>query len=71
MIAQTDIVISGGGPGAQIVLIEENKIGGVRLNVGCIPTKALLWRTEVYRAFQRAEESGLKLEGSLASDWPA
>jgi dihydrolipoamide dehydrogenase len=81
--SQTDIAVLGGGPGgyvaalraaqlgAQVVLIEENKIGGVCLNVGCIPTKALLRSAEVYRTFQRAEEFGLKLEGSVAPDWPA
>jgi dihydrolipoamide dehydrogenase len=83
MTAQADIAILGGGPGgyvaalraaqlgAQVVLIEENKIGGVCLNVGCIPTKALLRSAEVYRTFQRSEEFGLKLEGSVAPDWPA
>jgi dihydrolipoamide dehydrogenase len=81
--SQTDIVVLGGGSGgyvaalraaqlgAQVVLVEENKIGGVCLNVGCIPTKALLRSAEVYRTFQRAEEFGLKLEGSVAPDWPA
>jgi len=57
--------------GAQVVLIEENQIGGVCLNAGCIPTKALLRSAEVYRTLQRAEEFGLKLEGSVALDWPA
>jgi dihydrolipoamide dehydrogenase len=83
MTAQADIAILGGGPGgyvaalraaqlgAQVVLIEENKIGGVCLNVGCIPTKALLRSAEVYRTFQRSEEFGLKLEGSVVPDWPA
>jgi dihydrolipoamide dehydrogenase len=41
------------------------------LNVGCIPTKALLRSGEIYRAFQQVEEFGLKLEGSVAPDWPA
>jgi len=83
MTIQTDIVVLGAGSGgyvaalraaqlgAQVVLIEENKIGGVCLNIGCIPTKALLRSAEVYRTFQRAEEFGLKLEGSVAPDWPA
>jgi len=72
---QTDIAILGGGPGgyvaalraaqlgAQVVLIEEKTIGGVCLNVGCIPTKALLRSAEVYRAFRQAETFGLRLEG--------
>jgi dihydrolipoamide dehydrogenase len=83
MTIGADIAILGGGPGgyvavlraaqlgAQVVLIEEDKVGGVCLNVGCIPTKALLRSAEVYRTLQRAEEFGLKLEGSVAPDWPA
>lgn len=83
MAIQTDIAILGGGPGgyvaalraaqldAQVVLIEENKIGGVCLNVGCIPTKALLRSAEVYRTFLQAQEFGLRLEGSVTPDWPA
>ena len=79
----TDIAILGGGPGgyvaalraaqlgAQVALIEENTVGGVCLNVGCIPTKALLRSAEVYRAFLRAEAFGLRLEGSVTPDWPA
>lgn len=83
MAIQTDIAILGGGPGgyvaglraaqlgAQVALIEENTVGGVCLNVGCIPTKALLRSAEVYRAFLRAQEFGLWLEGSVTPDWPA
>jgi len=83
MTIQTDIAILGGGPGgyvaalraaqlgAQVVLIEENKVGGVCLNVGCIPTKALLRSAEVYRTFLQAEAFGLYLEGSVTPDWPA
>ena len=63
MTIQTEIAILGAGPGgyvaalraaqlgAQVVLIEENELGGVCLNVGCIPTKALLRSAEVYRTF--------------------
>lgn len=83
MAIQTDIAILGGGPGgyvaalraaqlgAQVVLIEENKIGGVCLNVGCIPTKALLRSAEVYRTLRQAKEFGLRLEGNVTPDWPA
>jgi dihydrolipoamide dehydrogenase len=81
MRIQTDIAVLGGGPGgyvaalraaqlgARVVLIEECKLGGVCLNVGCIPTKALLRSAEVYRTFQQAEAFGLKLEGSVTPDW--
>ena len=80
---QTDMAILGGGPGgyvaalraaqlgAQVALVEEDTVGGVCLNVGCIPTKALLRSAEVYRAFRQAGAFGLRLEGSVTPDWPA
>jgi dihydrolipoamide dehydrogenase len=83
MNTQTGIAILGAGPGgyvaalraaqlgAQVTVIEENALGGVCLNVGCIPTKALLRSAEVYRTFQRAEAFGLRLEGRVTPDWPA
>jgi len=83
MIIQTGIAIVGGGPGgyvaalraaqlgARVALIEENTAGGVCLNVGCIPTKALLRSAEVYRAFLQAQAFGLRLEGRVTPDWPA
>ncbi len=82
-MVQTEIAILGGGPGgyvaalraahlgARVALIEENAVGGVCLNVGCIPTKALLRSAEVYRTFRRAEAFGLRLEGRVTPDWPA
>jgi len=54
------VIIIGGGPGGyvaairlnnmgfQTTLIEKNKVGGVCLNVGCIPTKALYKSAEVF-----------------------
>jgi dihydrolipoamide dehydrogenase len=83
MTIQTDIAVLGGGPGgyvaalraaqlgARVVLVEENTVGGVCLNVGCIPTKALLRSAEVYRTFRQADRYGLRLEGSVTPDWPA
>jgi dihydrolipoamide dehydrogenase len=83
MNVQTGIAILGAGPGgyvaalraaqlgAQVTVIEENALGGVCLNVGCIPTKALLRSAEVYRTFQRAEAFGLRLEGHVTPDWHA
>ena len=83
MSIKADMAILGGGPGgyvaalraaqlgARVVLIEENKLGGVCLNIGCIPTKALLRSAEVYRTFLHAQDFGLTVEGSVAPDWPA
>jgi dihydrolipoamide dehydrogenase len=62
-IKQYEIVVLGGGPGgyvaaikavqlgAKTALIEKEKVGGVCLNVGCIPTKTLLKSAKVYEDF--------------------
>lgn len=83
MTTQTDIAILGAGPGgyvaalraaqlgARVTVAEEGELGGVCLNVGCIPTKALLRSAEVYRTLQHAEAFGLQLEGKAKADWPA
>jgi dihydrolipoamide dehydrogenase len=83
MTIETDIAILGAGPGgyvaalratqlgAKVTVIEEGEIGGVCLNVGCIPTKALLRSAEVYRTFKRAKTFGLRVEGTVTPDWPA
>lgn len=71
------VAVLGGGPagyvaalraaqlGAAVVLIEERQLGGVCLNAGCIPTKALLKTAETAAAFRRAREFGVdgRLEG--------
>jgi dihydrolipoamide dehydrogenase len=83
MTTQTDIAILGTGPGgyvaalraaqlgAQVTVVEEGELGGVCLNVGCIPTKALLRSAEVYRTLQHAEAFGLQLEGQVKPNWTA
>jgi len=77
-----DFIVIGGGPGGysaairaaqlgrRVVLVEkEEKLGGVCLNWGCIPTKALLKQAEVYRLLQRAGEYGFTV-GEVGYDWP-
>lgn len=83
MTTQTDIAILGAGPGgyvaalraaqlgAHVTVVEAGELGGVCLNVGCIPTKALLRSAEVYRTLQHPEAFGLQLEGAVKPDWPA
>ena len=68
---RTDIAIIGGGPGgyvaalrasqlgAKAVCIERESLGGVCLNWGCIPTKALLRSAEVYSLAKNADEFGV------------
>lgn len=71
---QYDIAIIGGGPGGyvaairavqlgfKIAVIEKDKLGGVCLNWGCIPTKALLKNAEIYNHFKHANEFGISYE---------
>lgn len=66
-----DVVVIGGGPGgyvaairaaqlgAKVALIEKDQVGGVCLNRGCIPTKALLACTTLFEKFQKAESYGI------------
>ncbi len=77
---QYDLVVIGGGPGGytaairarqlgmQVALVERERLGGVCLNWGCIPTKALLRQAEVWRLMGRADEFGLAL-GEAQFDW--
>lgn len=70
-----DLIIVGGGPGGYVTairaaqlgmataLVEREHLGGICLNWGCIPTKALLRTAEIYRNIQHADEFGLKVEG--------
>lgn len=74
------LVVIGGGPagyvgalraarlGAKVTLVEERQVGGTCLNVGCIPTKALLHTTELFSQIKRAGELGLKVT-SATLDW--
>jgi dihydrolipoamide dehydrogenase len=69
-----EIIVIGGGVGgypaalraarlgAQVVLIERDKLGGVCLNWGCVPTKSLLQSAEVYSTVKRAPSFGVNAE---------
>ncbi|HLX12439.1 MAG TPA: dihydrolipoyl dehydrogenase [Bacteroidota bacterium] len=66
-----DVAVIGGGPGGyvaairaaqlgmKVAVIERDKLGGVCLNWGCIPTKALLKNAEIMNHFRHAEEWGI------------
>ncbi len=69
-----DIIVVGGGPGGYVAairaaqlgmktaVVERENLGGICLNWGCIPTKALLRSAEVYHLMQHAADFGLKAE---------
>ena len=69
-----DLVIIGGGPGGYVAairaaqlglkaaVIERENIGGVCLNWGCIPTKALLRNAEIVHLVRRVNEFGVTAE---------
>lgn len=71
---QFDVVVIGAGPGGYVAairsaqlgfktaIIENEKLGGVCLNWGCIPTKALLKAAELYSNIQHADIFGIKVE---------
>lgn len=70
-----DMVVIGAGPGGyvaairgaqlglKVAVVEREHLGGICLNWGCIPTKALLRSAEVYHLMHRAKEFGLSAEG--------
>ena len=79
MAAHTfDIVVVGTGPGGYVCairaaqlglsvgVVEDDRPGGVCLNWGCIPTKALLRNAEVVHLFERAETFGITVQGMQA-----
>ena len=77
-----DVVVIGAGPGGyvaairaaqlgkSVAIVEREHLGGICLNWGCIPTKALLRSAEVFHLMHRAKEFGLKADG-IGYDLPA
>ena len=80
MTQQFDLGIIGGGPAGytaafqarskrlSVVLFEKDKVGGVCLNRGCIPTKAILHSAELYEEMKSATELGITAE-NLSFDY--
>ncbi len=77
-----DVVIIGGGPGGYVAaiksaqsglktaLVEKEVVGGICLNHGCIPTKAMLKSSKVYKQMLHAKDYGL-LASEVGFDWKA
>jgi len=69
-----DVLIIGGGPGGYVAgiragqlglkaaVIERDKVGGVCLNVGCIPSKALIHQAELFRSIPNLRDMGLAVD---------
>ncbi|HHC29601.1 MAG TPA: FAD-dependent oxidoreductase, partial [Rhodobacterales bacterium] len=75
MAGQTyDVIVVGAGPGGyvaairaaqlglKVAVVEREHLGGICLNWGCIPTKALLRSAEVFHLMERAGEFGLSAD---------
>ena len=77
-----DIIIIGSGPGGYVTairasqlglktaLVEKESLGGICLNWGCIPTKALLKSAQVFEYLNHANDYGLSIKG-ISSDFNA
>ena len=75
-----DVIIIGSGPGGYVTaaraaqlglktaIVEREHLGGICLNWGCIPTKALLRSAEILHFAEHADSYGLKLEGKVSAD---
>ncbi|MDE7073418.1 MAG: dihydrolipoyl dehydrogenase [Bacteroidales bacterium] len=78
-----DVIVIGSGPGGYVAairasqlgfrtaVVERAELGGVCLNWGCIPTKALLKSAQVYRYAKHAAEYGVVIDGEIKPDFGA
>jgi len=77
-----DLIVVGSGPGGyvaairasqlkmRVAIVEKESLGGICLNWGCIPTKALLKSAQVFSYAQHADQFGIKI-ASAKADFPA
>ena len=77
------LIIIGAGPGGYVAairaaqlglktaIVEREHLGGICLNWGCIPTKALLRSAEIYHYMQHAEDYGLAADERVGFDLPS
>ena len=73
-----DVIVIGSGPGGYVTairasqlglktaIVEKESLGGVCLNWGCIPTKALLKSAQVFEYIQHAEDFGIQVKDAKA-----
>lgn len=80
MAENYDVIIIGSGPGGYVTavrsaqlglktaIVEREHLGGICLNWGCIPTKALLRSAEIMHYAEHAKDYGLKIESKVSAD---
>ncbi|RUM99356.1 dihydrolipoyl dehydrogenase [Pseudaminobacter arsenicus] len=80
MAENYDVIIIGSGPGGYVTavrsaqlgfktaIVEREHLGGICLNWGCIPTKALLRSAEIKHYAEHAKNYGLKIDGTVSAD---
>src|SRR5437868_581122 len=78
-----DLIVIGSGPGGYVAairasqlgmkvgVIERESLGGICLNWGCIPTKALLKSAQVFEYINHAKDYGITIGGESSADFPA
>jgi len=78
-MAQYDVVVLGSGPGGYVTairasqlgmktaIVEKENLGGICLNWGCIPTKALLKSAQVFEYIKHAKDYGIEVGESNAN----
>lgn len=78
-----DIIVLGSGPGGyvtairasqlgfKVAVVEKENLGGICLNWGCIPTKALLKSAQVFDYLKHASDYGLTIDGTVDKDFNA
>ena len=83
MAENYDVIVLGSGPGGYVAaircaqlglktaIVERELLGGICLNWGCIPTKALLRSAEILHYAQHAKDYGLKIAGAIEADLEA
>lgn len=80
MAAKYDVIVVGSGPGGYVAairasqlglktaIVEKESLGGICLNWGCIPTKALLKSAQVFEYVNHASDYGINISGEVSAD---
>ncbi|WP_234736255.1 dihydrolipoyl dehydrogenase [Tellurirhabdus bombi] len=83
MASQYDVIVIGSGPGGYVAairasqlglktaVVERESVGGICLNWGCIPTKALLKSAQVFEYIKHSKDYGIEISGEAKPDFTA